>query len=140
MGDPSFVPGLPYDAGTSKIGGVSSPSTPPRVRPTHRQQIFNRTNTAGCDPWATRIQSYCDTNDLFCASGTSLIVHFGYISNYAKNASKFVVDMYNAAKANGDSTGGNSTGGDNGNAASFTHMPSSAALAALIGLAFFVGL
>ena len=55
MGDPSFVPGQSFDAGTSRTTG-----------------LFPRSNSGvQClQGFADRLKSYCDTGDEFCA-GTS---------------------------------------------------------------------
>lgn len=53
MGDPTFVPGKSYDVGTSVTRG-----------------LFPRSNTACFDQFASRIQSYCDAGDEFCASAS----------------------------------------------------------------------
>jgi hypothetical protein len=62
MGDPSHVPGLSQDVGTSTKNGV-----------------FPRNNTAACAPSANITQSYCNSDDEFCDSGTSLQVHVSYV-------------------------------------------------------------
>lgn len=57
MGDPTFVPGKSYDVGTSVTRG-----------------LFPRSNTACFDQFASRIQSYCDFGDEFCASAFAFLV------------------------------------------------------------------
>ncbi|GAA5924652.1 hypothetical protein JCM10213_000407 [Rhodosporidiobolus nylandii] len=74
MGDPTFVPGKSYDVGTSRTAG-----------------IFPRGSTSCFDQIASKIQSYCDTGDEFCASGASLQVHLSYVTKYGEQAASFVV-------------------------------------------------
>lgn len=74
MGDPAFVPGKSFNAGTSTRAGV-----------------FPRRAARSLDAFAARIQSYCDTGDNFCAGGTSLAVHLGYTRKYNGAAEKFVL-------------------------------------------------
>ena len=38
-----------------------------------------------------KIKSYCDFNDLFCASGLSTLVHLTYLSRYENNARDFII-------------------------------------------------
>jgi acetylxylan esterase len=82
MGDPSHVPGLPQDVGTSQNAGV-----------------FPRVNTAACGASADVTQSFCDDNDTFCDSGNSLAVHIGYIQTAGTQASDFII-----GKVNGNAT------------------------------------
>ncbi|BGO98882.1 hypothetical protein NBRC10513v2_003284 [Rhodotorula toruloides] len=79
MGDPTFVPGKSYDVGTSVTRG-----------------LFPRSNTACFDQFASRIQSYCDAGDEFCASGASLAVHLSYVTKYGSQATQFVVNKARA--------------------------------------------
>jgi acetylxylan esterase len=74
MGDPSFVPGKPFNAGTSTRAGV-----------------FPRRDAQSIDAFAAKIQSYCDTGDTFCASGNSTAVHLGYTRKYNGQAEEFVL-------------------------------------------------
>jgi acetylxylan esterase len=74
MGDPRYLPGKSFNAGTSKTQG-----------------LFPRGNDAPLDAFAARTQSYCDTGDEFCASGASLAVHLGYTREYNNVAEKFVL-------------------------------------------------
>jgi acetylxylan esterase len=75
MGDPSFVPGKSFNAGTSKRAGV-----------------FPRAEAQSLDTFADKIQSYCDTGDNFCASGGNLSVHLGYTRKYNGQAEAFVLE------------------------------------------------
>ena len=85
MGDPSHVPGLGFDVGNSTLVGVF---------PRQNSELFNKT---GLTP---KIQSYCDFNDTYCASGNSSAVHDGYVQEYGSQAAKFVVDKVKAWTAN----------------------------------------
>ena len=75
MGDPAYVPGKSFNAGTSQRAGV-----------------FPRGATQALDPFADKIQSYCDTGDNFCAGGARLSVHLGYTRKYNNQAEEFVLD------------------------------------------------
>jgi len=80
MGDPRFVPGTTYDAGTNKNkGGVS----------------MRDKTVAQCPTWVGKMVSYCDVNDARCASGSSLQVHMTYTQRYNQVASKFVMGKLN---------------------------------------------
>lgn len=74
MGDPSFVPGESFNAGTSTRAG-----------------LFPRSDAQSLDAFADRTQSYCDTGDTFCASGNSVQVHLSYTRKYNGDAEKFVL-------------------------------------------------
>ncbi|BCY08492.1 cutinase [Actinoplanes sp. L3-i22] len=74
MGDPRYVPGKSFNAGTSRTKG-----------------LFARGNDAALDAFADRTQSYCDTGDTFCASGASVAVHLSYTRKYNKVAEDFVL-------------------------------------------------
>lgn len=74
MGDPRYVPGKPFNAGTSKVAG-----------------LFPRGARESLDAFGDRIQSYCDTGDTFCAKGASVAVHLGYTRKYNSAAQRFVL-------------------------------------------------
>ncbi|GAA5865760.1 hypothetical protein JCM8547_002769 [Rhodosporidiobolus lusitaniae] len=77
FGDPSFVPSKTYDIGTASTGGW-----------------FARTDTTLLDTvYASVIRSYCDDNDLFCASGNSLEVHESYVAKYGGVAAEWIVQQ-----------------------------------------------
>jgi len=81
MGDPRFVPGTSYDAGTNKdMGGVA----------------MRDKAVAQCPTWASKIVSYCDVNDSRCASGSSLQVHGSYLQRYSDQAVQFVMQKLNS--------------------------------------------
>ncbi|KAF7884104.1 uncharacterized protein EAF01_011527 [Botrytis porri] len=73
MGDPSHVPAETFNAGTAKNNG-----------------LFARQNIAACP--AEKTVSYCDDQDEFCDSGTSLQVHLSYVTTYGTAAAKFITD------------------------------------------------
>ncbi|GAA4606587.1 cutinase Cut4 [Actinoplanes octamycinicus] len=75
MGDPRFVPGKPFNAGTSRTRG-----------------LFPRGADAALDAFADRTQSFCDTGDNFCAGGRNVAVHLGYTRKYNRVAGAFVLD------------------------------------------------
>ncbi|WP_436534803.1 cutinase family protein [Actinoplanes sp. HUAS TT8] len=74
MGDPRYVPGKSFNAGTSQTRG-----------------LFARGEDASLDAFTGRTQSYCDTGDTFCASGASVAVHLSYTRKYNNVAEKFVL-------------------------------------------------
>jgi acetylxylan esterase len=74
MGDPRYVPGKSFNAGTSKTAGRG-----------------NRPANASLDTFAAKTQSYCDTGDTFCASGASVQVHLSYTRKYGTVAKNFVL-------------------------------------------------
>ena len=61
-------------------------------------QDFLRNNPQACEPFASRIQSYCDFDDLYCAQGKSLIVHISYVVKYGTDAMNFIMKKYDAMK------------------------------------------
>lgn len=76
FGDPTHIVGEPFDVGTATQNG-----TWPR-----------RTNSA-CTGYTSKIQSYCDYNDPYCASGNNATVHGTYLQDYGTQAAKFVVSQ-----------------------------------------------
>jgi acetylxylan esterase len=52
--------------------------------------LFARRSGA-LNAFASKIASYCDIGDLFCASGTSTIIHLGYVTKYGTAATNFVL-------------------------------------------------
>ncbi|KIW03776.1 uncharacterized protein PV09_05079 [Verruconis gallopava] len=84
MGDPRFVPGMPWDRGTAVTGG-----------------IFPRQPNQTCERVASILVSYCDANDPFCAvPGFDYNVHATYDIRYNEDAFNFV-----EGKINGSTTG-----------------------------------
>ncbi|GAA6008303.1 uncharacterized protein JCM10292_005525 [Rhodotorula paludigena] len=80
MGDPAFVAGEPFDVGSSRKNG-----------------IFPRRDTRCFEPFASRMQSFCDRGDTFCASGNSIATHLSYVRKFGDQAANFVVEQVNAA-------------------------------------------
>lgn len=75
--DPRFNAGKAYSRGTSTKDG-----------------IFGREGSAAAlDTWADVLVSYCDENDFFCASGSSLDVHYAAVDTYAQQAADFIVGL-----------------------------------------------
>ena len=81
MGDPRRVPGFSFDVGND-----------PNAR-----GLFPRPSSETLAPFASKIQSYCDTGDPFCASGANLSAHLDYTQKYNTAASQFVTKELNAA-------------------------------------------
>ncbi|KAJ7162005.1 putative acetyl xylan esterase [Mycena crocata] len=93
MGDPRHIPGLTYNVGTCQASGFAP-------RPAGFQ----------C-PFATNIQSYCDSMDPYCCTGSNANTHQGYAVEYGSVALTFVRNKVNALiSGSGGSTGTTSTG------------------------------
>ncbi|KAK1765955.1 cutinase-domain-containing protein [Phialemonium atrogriseum] len=103
FGDPSHVPGVPWDAGTSKKAG-----------------IFPRENTSACEPYSDVIRGWCDTGDIYCDSGSERLVHGTYFANYTMDAVDFIVGKFNDSRAAGGSGGSSATGSSPSSTASTT--------------------
>ncbi|GAA5845149.1 hypothetical protein JCM9279_005453 [Rhodotorula babjevae] len=80
-GDPTWVPGQSYNAGTSTRKGIFP-------RPSSGLQCLNA--------FASRTRSYCDANDSVCASGFSTLVHLSYVAKYGTQAATFIVNKARA--------------------------------------------
>ncbi|USW49394.1 Putative cutinase/acetylxylan esterase, alpha/Beta hydrolase [Septoria linicola] len=77
FGDPRFNAGQPYSRGTSTRDG-----------------IFARDSSLpALSSWSNVLVSYCDENDLYCASGLSLDVHLATVSKYAQEAADFIIGL-----------------------------------------------
>lgn len=76
FGDPRHVTGQPFNLGTSTTNGLF-PRSPTQLKV--------------LDGMSSKIQAYCDTNDEFCSSGTSLQVHLTYLDRYQDDAANFVL-------------------------------------------------
>ncbi|HEX3649895.1 MAG TPA: cutinase family protein [Pseudonocardiaceae bacterium] len=76
FGDPRHVTGQAVDLGTARTDGLFPRSA---------------TQDSALNAAASRIQAYCDANDEFCASGTSLQVHLTYLNRYQDAATGFVL-------------------------------------------------
>ncbi|KAK0106563.1 1 carbohydrate esterase [Cadophora gregata f. sp. sojae] len=86
MGDPRYIPGLPYNVGTCKASGFAP-------RPAGFQ----------C-PSAAKIQSYCDAADPYCCNGSSQATHQGYGTEYGQAALTFVNGKLASAGTGGGNT------------------------------------
>ncbi|KAL0945271.1 hypothetical protein HGRIS_000782 [Hohenbuehelia grisea] len=78
MGDPRHIPGLPYNVGTCQASGFAP-------RPAGFQ----------C-PYASNVQSYCDSPDPYCCNGNDQNAHQAYANKYGSNALTFVRNKVNA--------------------------------------------
>ncbi|KZT33667.1 Acetylxylan esterase At 0.90 angstrom resolution, partial [Sistotremastrum suecicum HHB10207 ss-3] len=78
MGDPRHIPGLSFNVGTCEASGFAP-------RPTGFQ----------C-PYASNIQSYCDSSDPYCCNGNNAATHQGYATEYGSVALAFVQSKLNA--------------------------------------------
>jgi hypothetical protein len=80
-GDPRFTSGESYNVGTAKAG-VSG--------------IIPR-EVGGLKAYATRIRSYCYSDDTICQNGTSGDGHIQYFTHETADATKFVLSKLGAA-------------------------------------------
>lgn len=78
FGDPTFTAGQSFDVGTSTSDGIFARSE-------------DGDSLALLNTYASKIQSYCDEGDPFCASGTDSDVHSGEVAKYAQAAANFIV-------------------------------------------------
>ncbi|KAL0945273.1 hypothetical protein HGRIS_000784 [Hohenbuehelia grisea] len=79
MGDPRHIVGLSYNVGTCQASGFAP-------RPAGFQ----------C-PYASNIQSYCDSPDPYCCNGNDANAHQQYANKYGSNALTFIKNKVNAA-------------------------------------------
>lgn len=92
MGDPAHVSGESFQKGRKYAVRVS-PSIYAVCLGTGNAQDGRFARPAGTlEPQAAKIVSFCDTGDVFCASGTSTIIHLSYVTKYKTDASNFVLD------------------------------------------------
>jgi acetylxylan esterase len=92
FGDPRFVPGISYNAGTNTLtGGVCILLTLALLL-MMSQVNARKPETAQCPTWAHLIRSWCDTDDSRCASGKSMAVHTSYLKRYSEEAAKFIAE------------------------------------------------
>jgi acetylxylan esterase len=80
-GDPRRIPNQSFDVGTDK--GATG--------------IFPRLSSQSIASFGSKIQSYCDNGDPFCAGGFNLSAHLDYTEKYDKTANKFVVGLLKTA-------------------------------------------
>jgi len=81
FGDPSFTHGQSFDAGTD----------------TSSDGIFAReeggSSLALLNTYASKLKSYCDTGDVYCASGTDTSAHSQEIPTWGSSATQFIVSL-----------------------------------------------
>lgn len=77
FGDPGHVVGQPWDLGTATLNGLFRRST---------AQLQLLSSFGG-----SKIASWCDSGDPFCASGANLTVHLTYLDRYQNAAANFVL-------------------------------------------------
>lgn len=87
MGDPTFDLNQAQDVGNATKGG-----------------IFKRNNTAACP--SSIMKSYCNFNDTFCDSGSSLVVHLSYVKVYGDVAAQWIVGKFVAENGTNATSGG----------------------------------
>lgn len=78
FGDPGHVVNQPWDLGTATLNGMFARST---------SQLQLLTAFGG----SSKIASWCDSGDPFCASGSNLNVHLTYLNRYQNAAASFVL-------------------------------------------------
>lgn len=74
MGDPRHIVGESFQEGTAITQG-----------------LFPRGSDQSLESFSSKIHSYCDFGDLFCASGTSTLIHLAYVTKYGSEAVDFVL-------------------------------------------------
>lgn len=79
MGDPRHVRVESFQQGTANLSGM-----------------FPRLADQSLEPFASKIHSYCDAGDLFCASGASTLIHLGYTLEYNNDAKRFILSKIGA--------------------------------------------
>lgn len=78
FGDPGHVVGQPWDLGTATRNGLF---------PRSASQLQLLAAFGG----SSKIASWCDFNDPFCADGANLAVHLTYLNRYQNAAASFVL-------------------------------------------------
>lgn len=78
FGDPGHVVSQPWDLGTATLNGLFPRST---------SQLQLLSGFGG----SSKIASWCDSGDPFCASGADLTVHLTYLDRYQNAAASFVL-------------------------------------------------
>ncbi|OAA59347.1 acetyl xylan esterase [Cordyceps fumosorosea ARSEF 2679] len=81
FGDPTFAPNQTYDRGSNAHGQHGG--------------LFSRSGNAGeiakLNAMADKLASYCDTDDIVCAGGSSTAVHSAEVDTHAQDAADFIV-------------------------------------------------
>jgi acetylxylan esterase len=99
MGDPTFNTNETFHVGNATKHGIFP-----------RENVANFQETG----LASRVQSYCDALDPYCASGSfaNISVHLGYTKEYGMQAADFVVSQLKSYQScNGTAGGANGTTG-----------------------------
>lgn len=78
FGDPSFTAGQSFDVGTSTSDGIFA-----------REE--GGASLALLNTYADILQSYCNTGDIYCASGDDSSVHSQEVPDYESAAAAFIV-------------------------------------------------
>ncbi|CAK7233762.1 hypothetical protein SBRCBS47491_008721 [Sporothrix bragantina] len=96
IADPSHIANTTYDHGNSTRNGV-----------------FSRTNTTACNPYVAKglYGSWCQADDLFCDSGTSLNIHDYEPLTYEDQVAQFLVDRWNNYTTSASPSGTGSASG-----------------------------
>lgn len=106
LGDPTHAANMTYNRGTSTQNGVSfgpDSSTMPHgpldgalINPPSRpsKKLVPRDGSDSCQRHDDRLISYCDTGDLYCDSGNDPDVHITYVTTYASEMVRYVVDRF----------------------------------------------
>ena len=53
-------------------------------------KMFPRAKSYTCQPYVSRMISFCDSGDTFCDKGNSTAVHGSYLQKYSTQAAEFV--------------------------------------------------
>jgi hypothetical protein len=77
FGDPGHVVNQPWDLGTATLNGLFP-------RSTSQLQLLSAFGSS-------KIASWCDSGDPYCASGANLNVHLTYLNRYQNAAASFVL-------------------------------------------------
>jgi acetylxylan esterase len=112
MGNPRYRSGVAYQVGSCRAQGFS-----PRpqgyscsVRKEPSPKIFTKKSWLTKDQSASKIQSYCDSPDPYCCTGSDANVHQGYGSVYGQAALTFIKSkLSNSSGGNGGNGGGATT-------------------------------
>lgn len=80
FGDPTFTAGQSFDAGTATTSGIFARSE-------------GGDSLALLNTYASVLKSYCDDEDIFCASGDSATVHQNEVPNHAQEAADFIISV-----------------------------------------------
>ncbi|KAF6794263.1 Acetylxylan esterase 1 [Colletotrichum sojae] len=84
FGDPTHNASAPWNRGNSIRDG-----------------LYPRGDVNMCQQYACKIESWCDTGDLYCDKGNTPGIHRSYFSKYTPDAVEFVFSRFVAANASG---------------------------------------